>query len=221
MRDVRLLEISGFPMPNHTVKSGECLSGIAYSYGLAWDQIWNHPENAGLKEKRGDPNILRPGDVVFVPERTLREEERPTGKRHRFKRTGSETFLRLRLQRSGYPVENEPYALAVNRVIREGQTDATGLLVERIPPMIHEATLYLRDFEEQYQLQLGRLDPLDQVTGIQARLNNLGYEVGKVDGINGPITDTAVRVFQQENGLAVDGVVGSKTRNALREAYGC
>jgi peptidoglycan hydrolase-like protein with peptidoglycan-binding domain len=36
-----------------------------------------------------------------------------------------------------------------------------------------------------------------------------------VDGIFGPVTDTAVRAFQEQNGLDVDGMVGSVTWSAL------
>lgn len=54
-----------------------------------------------------------------------------------------------------------------------------------------------------------------QVRTLQTKLNNWGYNAGKVDGIFGRNTTAAVRRFQQKNGLAVDGIVGKKTAAAL------
>lgn len=53
------------------------------------------------------------------------------------------------------------------------------------------------------------------VTYLQQQLASRGYGVGKIDGIFGNKTLEAVKAFQAENGLAVDGSVGPKTWAAL------
>ena len=54
----------------------------------------------------------------------------------------------------------------------------------------------------------------DDVSRIQNRLKELNY-IRKVTGYFGSDTDTAVRSFQHNNGLSVDGKVGAKTMNKL------
>jgi peptidoglycan hydrolase-like protein with peptidoglycan-binding domain len=55
----------------------------------------------------------------------------------------------------------------------------------------------------------------DAVRAVQSQINSGTAEVQipilTVDGIFGPQTDTAVRTFQQENQIAIDGVVGPTT----------
>ena len=53
----------------------------------------------------------------------------------------------------------------------------------------------------------------------QYMLQDLGYYPGNVDGNHGSMTDNAVRNFQGDKGLTVDGVVGDDTWAALIEAY--
>ncbi len=52
------------------------------------------------------------------------------------------------------------------------------------------------------------------VRTLQHLLRQRGHPVA-VDGSFGPLTDAAVRAFQQQKGLAVDGVVGRHTWGAL------
>jgi peptidoglycan hydrolase-like protein with peptidoglycan-binding domain len=52
------------------------------------------------------------------------------------------------------------------------------------------------------------------VRTLQYLLRARGHTVA-VDGIFGPATDAAVRAFQQEKHLAVDGIVGANTWSAL------
>ncbi len=53
------------------------------------------------------------------------------------------------------------------------------------------------------------------VRGYQARLAELGFDPGPIDGICGPKTIAAVRAFQAARGLVVDGIVGPQTVAAL------
>lgn len=50
---------------------------------------------------------------------------------------------------------------------------------------------------------------------IQERLNSLGFNCGKVDGIFGAGTRAAVIAFQRAHGLSADGIVGKNTWRAL------
>ncbi len=54
-----------------------------------------------------------------------------------------------------------------------------------------------------------------EVTQIQQRLQELGYEPGATDGIYGTRTKNAVIAFQRDRGLSDDGIVGPKTLEAL------
>ena len=53
------------------------------------------------------------------------------------------------------------------------------------------------------------------VEWIQESLQALGYEPGPVDGVNGEKTDAAIRRFQTDQQLEVDGLVGENTHTAL------
>jgi peptidoglycan hydrolase-like protein with peptidoglycan-binding domain len=59
---------------------------------------------------------------------------------------------------------------------------------------------------------------VQQISTAQKALADVGCYAGPIDGIYGPVTDAAVRSFQQAKGLTVDGVVGPQTLAALQEA---
>jgi peptidoglycan hydrolase-like protein with peptidoglycan-binding domain len=54
----------------------------------------------------------------------------------------------------------------------------------------------------------------DDVRQLQQALANAGLEV-EVDGIFGQLTSEAVKKFQQQNNLTIDGIVGPATVAAL------
>jgi len=56
------------------------------------------------------------------------------------------------------------------------------------------------------------------VASLQQNLEDLGYELGEVDGAFGKKTEDAVRDFQTKNSLGTDGVVGEKTLQVIDTA---
>ena len=54
-----------------------------------------------------------------------------------------------------------------------------------------------------------------EVSTIQEKLKRWGYYNGSVDGIYGSQTVSAVKKFQQKNGLTVDGIAGTQTLKAM------
>ncbi len=55
----------------------------------------------------------------------------------------------------------------------------------------------------------------DDVSQLQLHLGALGFNAGKVDGIFGPVTQSAVLEFQQNLGLVTDAVCGPDTVESL------
>ncbi|MDD2647322.1 MAG: peptidoglycan-binding protein [Eubacteriales bacterium] len=60
-------------------------------------------------------------------------------------------------------------------------------------------------------------DVSDEVYQLQYKLGLLGYLTEEADGTYGEATAKAVRLFQQKNGLTVDGVAGAATQVLLYE----
>jgi N-acetylmuramoyl-L-alanine amidase len=57
----------------------------------------------------------------------------------------------------------------------------------------------------------------DDVAALQDRLLELGFDAGRVDGVFGARTESALRSFQREYGLLPDGSCGPATLRALRQ----
>jgi len=203
----------------YKVKEGDCISSIAAKYGLFPDTIWDDPANQQLKDERKDPNVLKPGDVLVVPDKRLKEESGGTEQRHKFRKKAGTTMLRMQLLDDEGPRANLAYTVEIDGHFVSGTTDADGKLEHAIPSSARRGNL-LVEGEDPLPLALGELDPVNTLSGVQARLQNLGYDCDGVDGKDSPQTQGAIREFQKDNGLDESGVVDDATRDKLVEAHG-
>lgn len=208
---------------DHTVSQGDCISSVALETGFFPDTIWDDPKNAELKEKRGNPNVLHEGDIVVIPDKRIREESKPTGARHRFRRKGVPEILRLvLLDDCGQPRANLAYVLSIDGKLHKGKTNSKGELKHPIPPDARDGRLVVSEGtnQEQIPLHLGHLDPVTEITGVQMRLSNLAFDCGPPDGTLNPATLEAIRAFQSQNGLNPTGELDDATRQKIKERHG-
>jgi hypothetical protein len=236
-------------MPLYRAKQGDCIGSIAYSHGLTWEKVWNHPNNAKLKEQR-DPNLLFPGDEIFLPPLDRRTESVSTDQRHRFKVKDVPAKLHLRLvdiddtTRAGLD-----YTINVDGRFFDGKTDNNGCIDVSIPPNAKKAILTVRPpcaaqedeadeqvytgppvhmlataqpppVIEQYEIWLGSVDPADEIVGIQERLINLGYDLVKPNGALDEPTQSALRHLQKQRNLDVTETMDDATRRELEKLHG-
>ena len=210
----------------YTVVQGDHLSKIAKENGFPdYHIIWDHPNNSVLKDKRKNPNVLFPGDQVFVPDKEEKQESGNTEKRHIFE--VKKEPLKLRLVLEDYlekPIANAPHALLVEGEVGQQTTDGKGHIERDIPLDAEEATLVIRGDETPFAdvpipVKIGHLDPEEALSGQLARLNNLGYSPG--DGTDDEAFESAVEEFQCDNGLTVDGKCGPITQAKLKKVHGC
>ena len=226
----------------HIVKQGEHLAGIASQYGFKdFRIIWNHPGNAALKQQRKNPNILFPGDRVFIPDPELKTEDEAVDKKHIFQASLPELRLRIAVRDiDDKPVSAAPYILALGSGSRSQPTDKDGKLDEPIAASDSQGELTVTSQRMQLRLFIGGLNPLqaapedeadpalkkEAIAAWQDRLNNLGYFAGFTHKDDVQLR-WAIEEFQRDHGWDPNkgkkptGKTDQKTRDALEDAYGC
>ncbi|MHB8080188.1 MAG: peptidoglycan-binding protein [Candidatus Krumholzibacteriia bacterium] len=207
---------------NHVVRRGESIESIALAHGFLPDTLWNHPDNAQLKRERKDPSLLLPGDRVQVPDPRPRQEQAADGQQHRFHRKGLPSRLRVRILRDGEPRRNEPYTLNVDGRLSQGSTDGDGAVAAAVPPNAQRATLVVGKEEKErqtFELRLSGLDPVETISGVQQRLENLGYPCPASGALDEP-TRSALADFQRAFDLEATGEPDRKTRDKLAAEHG-
>src|SRR5215831_6546443 len=170
-------------MPWHTVAEGEWLQKIADNYRVYdWKSIYNHPENSSLKQQRPDPNLLHPGDRVFIPDLQPKELAAASDKLHTFVKKSQKLTLHLIVRdENEQPLASKPWKLELDGKKYSGTTDADGALKQDVPIPTSSEAGKLECEGYHYPVRLGHLNPIDEISGVKQRLANLGFDCGSTD----------------------------------------
>ena len=209
------------PGTAHFVAQGEHAPGIAARYGFDdFREIWDHPHNADLRARRPSPAVLAAGDELHVPARTSASTTRATGAQHRFVSKEAPLKLRVRLQDFlGRPLRDTSFEFVSRDTKEPLTTDSDGHFETEIGKTDRDKRLLLDDFT--VPLQIGSLDPIQEESGRNARLANLGYLLDPTDSSEDDDVHLAIEEFQADNDLALTGTFDSATQAKLLEVHGC
>lgn len=208
----------------HEVLQGECIAKLGLQYGLLPLTIWNDPANATLRQQRDNPYILLPGDLVAIPAKRVNKHQVGIDRQLRIRRKGVPERLRIRFLNHDYtPRADYPYLLSIQNAAGtpladiRARTDSDGMVEATIPPDAIAATisLGLGAEPEVHHFDLGYLNPVEDVAGWKARLNNLGYQCGDGDDAGDSATVSAIEGFQRDQGLPIDGSMNDSTSATL------
>lgn len=217
-------------MAQHKVNDGDNLPKIAAEHGFRrWETIWDDEVNASLREKRKNPHVLHPGDAVALPVKRRKSESCGTELHHVFEVPTLKEMLRIRVEMTrGVPMAEKPYVLMVDGTEYTGDTTAEGLVEHEIPVNSREGELRIEGCT--WPLQIGFLNPVDEdtpdqkISGAQARLTNLGFYYGEINGAMDDPTREAIRQFQSHLGRPTDqqtGELDAETCRGLLAQHGC
>ncbi len=212
-------------MKPYVVRQGDYLASIAHALVFDPDEVWDHPKNADLKKLRPNPNMLCPGDLLFVPDQPRDPLPLSVGGANQFGATVPTATVALVFRTDGKPIAGEPFTVEGLPSEVTGTSDGDGKVKFDVPVTVREVRVVFAQKELAYVVRVGDLDPIEEHSGIRARLAHLGFfpwslEEEAEGDAPGAHDRLAISIFQRTKGLSVTGEIDDATRAALLSAHG-
>jgi hypothetical protein len=215
----------------YVVCQGDSLTTLAASYGFDAQSTWAASENASLRALRSDPDALAACDVLYIPDAAPPVlHDLTQGTTNQFTSTPDLLYAAIKCQdETGQPLAGKAYVIeGLPSSPIQGTTDESGLINLELPADATSASVYFSDLGYALTLNVAHLDPSEEDSGVQQRLEALGLLGGSpavVDSdafqiVADEYRQAAIAAFQTKNGLAVTGVVDDATRTALATSHG-
>lgn len=215
-------------MKPYVVRQGDYVAKLAHTMRFDADAVWEDDANRALRERRPNPNMLAPGDVVRVPvEPTEDPLDVAVGRGNRFKVEVPRMKVSIVVRDEEEPLQDAPYIIdgLGKRVV--GRSDGDGRVTFEAPVQVREVRLVFYEKRLAFHVRIGDLDPIEEGTGIYQRLAHLGFDgwaLGEAASLpRSPVeagNPAAIRAFQRACGLEETGITDETTRAALHEAHG-
>jgi hypothetical protein len=183
-------------MEPRTICQGDYLKSLAYELGFDADTVWMDDKNADLRAIRPDPTILLAGDILYIPDQVNRRPVTTpltTGTTNSFVSDAPTVTVNVTFEDPH--LASQPCTIAeLEQQLGGLTTDRRGALQFKVPVTLEVATVTFPgvDGGVTCACRIGHLDPVNTLSGIWQRLQNLGhiddglaYDPTKLDVIRG------------------------------------
>lgn len=207
----------------YVIGPGDYLQKIAHRFGFDAETVWNDPKNEAFRRRHDDPNMLTPGEILYLPERAASGLPLHQGIGNRYVARVPNVKVDVVFQGvDGRPLAHEPYEIKGlgGSSDARGSSDDEGRVTLSVPVTLRRIDIVFPQVDLSFSIDIGGLDPENERTGIEQRLQNLGLLVrGAREDDDGEAFANALRVFQAKRGLPVTGMLDVATRAALVEEH--
>jgi hypothetical protein len=213
-------------MRPYVIKQGDYLTRLAHRLGFIADEVWNHGKNAELKAQRRDPDTLKAGDILFIPDVPKKRNAYTKESENRYVAELPRLPVSLAVAQNGEPAKDAKFVVKGLDEEIEGTTDAEGTVRFEVDVNVREALIELPELKKSYRMLLGDLDPVEEPSGARQRLMQLGYYSATLAGEDQYVAHdekhlaATLRAFQREQGLEPSGALDKATADALVAAFG-
>ncbi|MSP26069.1 MAG: peptidoglycan-binding protein [Myxococcales bacterium] len=213
-------------MKPYVIKQGDYLTKLAHTRGFSADAVWSDGKNAELKAARKNPNMLRAGDVLFLPDLPKKKLTLTKETENKFIAKVPKVTVSVVLAEDDEPLKDTKYKFEGIGDDSERITDGEGRVTVEVAVNVREVVVHLLERDVRIRVGVGDLDPADTPSGARMRLSALGFYGGRVAGEEKYVAhedaafQAAVRAFQKSQGLDATGEVDDRTRDSLVTAHG-
>jgi N-acetylmuramoyl-L-alanine amidase len=163
-------------MQPYVIKQGDYLALLAYTFDFDADTVWNDPANADLRKLRPDPNVLRPTDILYIPDQV---DKKPT--MHPLVTGQTNTFVSdpptidVCLKFADPSRASQAFTISELESLAGLTTKPDGTVTFKVPVSLQLFTIVFTNDGAVFNCKTGYLDPISGLSGVVQRLQNLGY----------------------------------------------
>ena len=207
-------------MRPYVVRQGDYLVKLAFVHGFDAEEVWNDAKNEEIRGKRGDHNILAPGDIVYLPVKEKEGFSIVKGATNKYTAKVPKITVHLVIKdEDGQALVGESYEIrGLGEPVR-GTVGDGGAVSFEAPVTLREATFALLRLGIVYPVRVGDLDPIEDTSGVRMRLAHLGH-LRSPDDDDRESMARAILAFQKAQKMDLTGVLDEATRDALKTAHG-